>query len=331
MDEVKVIINGIGGVGSGIVRVLSKRKGVKIAAAIDIDPEKIGKDAGVVAGIDPIGVIIEPDLRTACEREKADVAINVASSAEANVTFEQMIPAIDNGINVIVANSATVCLRQGEEKLAERVDAYCKEHGVSYLGMGNTQTTQRLILALAEGCSDIKSIKFTHFADVHAFSPESNANQLGITLNYDEYQRRIASGKPALVKWRSDVCYGIAHKMGWKLDRVDMEKELKVDDNNMIYANVSSFKGYVGDEAKIIMDWVFILDPERKYYDRVEIDGTPHVDSINNFSPDRGKASTFSSICNALPVVIKAAPGYVPTYDVEASTPEEGDDYRDRL
>lgn len=331
MNEVKVIINGIGGVGSGIVRVLSKRKGVKIAAAIDIDPEKIGKDAGTVAGIEPIGVIIEPDLRTACEREKADVAINVASSAEANVTFEQMIPAIDNGINVIVANSATVCLRQGEEELAERVDAYCKEHGVSYLGMGNTQTTQRLILALAEGCSDIKRIKFTHFADVHAFSPESNANQLGITLDYDEYQRRIAAGKPALVKWRSDVCYGIAHKMGWKLDRVDMEKELKVDDNNVIYANISSFKGYVGDDAKIIMDWVFILDPEKKYYDRVEIDGTPYVDSINNFSPDRGKASTFSSICNALPVAIKSAPGYIPTYDLDISTPEEGDDYRDRL
>ncbi len=331
MDELKVIINGIGGVGSGIVRVLSARRGVKIVAAIDIDPGKIGRDAGEVAGIGPIGVIIEPDLRTACARERADVAINVASSAEADVTFEQMIPAIENGINVIAANSATVCLRQGEEALAERIDSFCKRYGVSYLGMGNTQTTQRLILALAEGVSDIRSIKFTHFADVHAFSAESNANQLGITLDYDEYQRRIAAGKPALVKWRSDVCYGIAHKMGWTLDRVDMTKELKVGEDNIIYANISSFKGYVGDEAKIIMDWVFILDPEKKYYDRVEIDGTPHVDSINHFSPDRGKASTFSSICNALPVVIKAAPGYVPTYDVEIAAPEEGDDYRDRL
>lgn len=331
MEEVKVIVNGIGNIGSGIVSVLSKRKGVKIVAAIDIDPEKVGKDAGVVAGIAPIGVVIENDLRTACAREKADVAINVASSAEASTTFEQMIPAIENGINVIVANSATVCLRQGEEELAERVDAFCKQHGVSYLGMGNTQTTQRLILALAEGASDIRSIKFTHHADVSAFSMESNANQLGISLTKEEYARRIANGKPALVKWRSDVCYGIASKMGWKLDRVDMEKDLITDENGVITTNVSSFKGYVGDEAKIIMDWVFLLDPEGKYYDRVEIDGDPYIDSVNNFSPNRGKASTYSSICNALPTVMKAAPGYVNTYDVEMVTPQEGDDYRDRF
>ena len=331
MEELKVIINGEGNIGSGIVRVLSKRKGVKISAVIDIDPKKIGKDAGEIAGIDPIGVIIEPDLRTACEREKADVAINVASSAEASVTFEQMIPAIENGINIIVANSATVCLRQEEEELAKRVDTFCKQHGVTYLGMGNTQTTQRLILALAEGACNIKSIKFTHHADVSAFSMESNANQLGISLTKAEYERRIASGKPALVKWRSDVCYGIASKMGWKLDRVDMVKDLLTDENGVITTNVSSFKGYVGDEAKVVMDWVFLLDPNKEYYDRVEIDGEPYIDSINKFSPDRGKASTYASICNALPVVIKGVPGYMPTYDIENCTPQEGDDYRDRF
>lgn len=321
MREIKVIIHGLGGVGYHVVQILSKRKGIKIVGAIARSPHKVGQDAGILAGIEPIGVLVETNLREACQREKPDVVIGLASAGTANETFNNMLPAIECGANVIEANTVITCLRQGEEDLAERVDELCKNYNVSYMGMGNTQTTERIIFALAEGVANIKKIKFTHFADVHTFAPESNANRLGITLPIEEYRKRFSDDKPAKDKWRYDVCYGIAAKFGWKLDRVDFERRIETDENDIVTANTSSLTGYVGDEAKIIMDWVFILDPERKYYDRVEIDGTPYTDSVNYFSPDRGMVGTAASICNCIPYIVKAKPGYVSSYDIDVAVP----------
>jgi len=321
MKEIKVIIHGFGGVGSGVLKVLKERKGIKIVGATARSPHKVGKDAGVIAGVDPIGVIIETDLRAACLREKPDVVIGLASTGTPEETFNNMLPAIECGANVIESNTVIACLWQQEEELAARIDRICKEHGVSYFGMGNTQTTERLIFALAEGVTNIKKVKFTHFADVHAFSPESNANRLGITLHIDEYNKRFSDDKPAKDKWRYDVCYGIAAKLGWNLDRVEFVRKIETDENNIVSANTSSLVGYIGNEEKIIMDWVFIMDPEKRYYDRIEIDGTPYTDSVNYFSPDRGKASTVASICNCIPYIIKAEPGYISSFDVDVSVP----------
>lgn len=321
MKEIKVVIHGLGGVGCRILQVLNERKGVRVVAAIARSPGKLGQDAGVIAGIGPIGVIVEPDLREACLREKADVVINLASTGAAEETFNNMIPAIECGANVIEANTVITCLKQGEKEVAERADELCKKYGVSYVGMGNTQTTQRIIFALAEGVTDIKKIKFTHFADVHSFSNESNANRLGITLPIEEYRKRFSDDKPAKDKWRSDVCYGIAAKFGWTLDRVEFERKIDTDENNIVCANTSRLTGYCGDEAKIVMDWVFIMDPERRYYDRVEIDGTPYTDSVTNFPPTRGLEGTVASICNCIPYIVKANPGYISSFDIDVAVP----------
>lgn len=321
MEEIKVVIHGYGAVGAGIVNVLSKRKGIKVVGAIARSADKQGKDIGTLGGFDPVGVVIENDLLAVCDREKPDVVICTASTGTPRESFEAMRPVIEKGINVIEANTVITCLWQGEENLAAEIDAVCKEHGTSYIGMGNTQTTERLIFALAEGVTNIRKIKFTHFADVHAFSPESNANRLGITLPIDEYNKRFSDDKPAKDKWRYDVCYGVAAKLGWTLDEVKFERKIDTDENGIVSANTSSLTGYMNGKEMLQMDWVFIMDPEKRYYDRIEIDGAPYVDSVNNFSPNRGKASTIASLSNAIPYVVKADSGYISSFDIDLTLP----------
>ena len=228
-----------------------------------------------------------------------------------------MLPAIENGMNVLVANSATFDLWNGESELAEKINAKCCEHGVSYLGMGNTQSLERMIAMMAESVEDIKQLSFTHWADVSAFSAVSNANQLGISLPKDEYETRLREGRaPALVKWREDFVYALAARLGWKLDRVDYARELKTDGKGIIYANLSKLRCYVNEELRISMDWVFILDEKHDYYERIQIDGTPGVDTTIHFTPDRGKTATSNIMVNALPYLVQAAPGYISSFDV---------------
>ncbi len=325
MKEIKVIINGLGGVGCRMLQSICAREGMRVVGAVDIDPGKIGLDAGRVAGLAPIGVPVSPDLEALCRSVQADVAVNLASSAEADKTFRQMLPAIRGGMNVLVANSATFDLWNGERALAEAIDAACRAHGVSYMGMGNTQSVERMILLMAESVEEIESLSFTHWADVSAFSPESNANQLGISLTRAEYEARLRDGRaPALVKWREDLVYALGSRLGFRLSRVDYDRELKTDENGCICANISRLRGFEGQRPRIAMDWVFVLDEAHRYYEQIQIEGVPGVDSRIEFTPDRGKTATSNLLVNALPYIVLAEPGYISTFDVPICTAGQG-------
>lgn len=45
MRQYRVIIWGLGNVGRAAVRMIGERQSVKLVAAVDNDPEKVGKDA----------------------------------------------------------------------------------------------------------------------------------------------------------------------------------------------------------------------------------------------------------------------------------------------
>ena len=49
MDDLKIIVYGVGAMGSNMVRLLQDRKGCRVVGAIDWDREKIGRDLGELA------------------------------------------------------------------------------------------------------------------------------------------------------------------------------------------------------------------------------------------------------------------------------------------
>jgi hypothetical protein len=48
---IRVIHFGLGPIGAAVVRQVAKRKGFKIVGAVDVDPAKVGRDLGEVAGV----------------------------------------------------------------------------------------------------------------------------------------------------------------------------------------------------------------------------------------------------------------------------------------
>ena len=94
-----------------------------------------------------------------------------------------------------------------------------------------------------------------------------------------------------------------------------------VDENRTVYGTTFKFTGYDTEgKDRIETNWIFLLDDERRYYDEVVVDGTPYVDSMNKFSPDRGLVSTYSALVNAVPHAVVAAPGYINTLELPSLT-----------
>ena len=142
----------------------------------------------------------------------------------------------------------------------------------------------------------------------------------GITLTEEEFYQGLQDGSIERHDYFADGIAYIAQRLGWVVDRVTSFQEPMVDAEKMVYGTRFQFIGYQGAEEKIETNWIFLLDEERRYYDRVVIEGTPYIDSVNNYSPDRGMVSTFAALVNAVPFAVKAAPGYVNTLDIPACT-----------
>lgn len=320
MNNIRVIVSGCGGVGSNLICLLSEKKGVDIVGVVDIAPNKVGQDAGVVAGGDPIGIIITSDAE-ALYKAGADVVVCTSAPTSERATFQLMRPALEHGINVVVANMGTSNLWVTDPKLAEEVDSVCKEHGVSYFGIGATQMQDRFILLNTEGCAKVDKIVFTHFADIHAFRPESFRVEWGVTLTEDEFYEGLKNGTIEKHDYFANGITYIAERLGWKINRITQKQEPMVNEKKIVYGTHFTFEGYDAEgQARIETNWVFLLDEERRYYDRVIIEGTPFIDSLNNFSPDRGMVSTFASLANSIPFAIKSTPGYINTLDLPACT-----------
>src|SRR5437764_2677436 len=67
---------GIGPIGAEIARLLLTKSWVRLVAAVDVDPNKIGRDLGEVIGLDrEVGVKVTADLNT-----KADVVCHSTGS-----------------------------------------------------------------------------------------------------------------------------------------------------------------------------------------------------------------------------------------------------------
>jgi hypothetical protein len=59
---IKVILYGIGAIGSEVAKFALTRSGLKIVGAVDSDPAKIGTDLGAVLGFDrPLGIEVSGD------------------------------------------------------------------------------------------------------------------------------------------------------------------------------------------------------------------------------------------------------------------------------
>src|SRR5215213_9610962 len=73
---IKVLHYGLGPIGAAVVKQVAERRGFKIVGAVDIDPAKVGRDLGDVAGVGRLlRVKVADDARKAIKSTKPDVVV----------------------------------------------------------------------------------------------------------------------------------------------------------------------------------------------------------------------------------------------------------------
>jgi len=158
---------GLGPIGAAVARQLAGRKGFRIVAAVDIDPNKVGRDVGVIAEIGkPLRVKITSDARKAAKASKPDVAVLCTSSSLKGV-LPQIEELLKLRLPIVSTTEELAYPAPANRRLAKRIDDMARKAKVAVLGTGVNPgfTMDALPIALTSVCEQVNRIEVRRVQD----------------------------------------------------------------------------------------------------------------------------------------------------------------------
>ena len=162
-QNVKVIIWGFGAMGSGMAKMLLKKKGVEIVGVCDRGEHNVGRDMYEVLGVergDRKPVIINGNVEEVITEKCADVCL-CATDSFTQKAFPRLKFVLEKKINVVSTAEEMAYPQAQNPELAAELDKIAKENGVSILGTGiNPGLIMDLLVVVMTGCMvDVEHIE----------------------------------------------------------------------------------------------------------------------------------------------------------------------------
>ncbi|MGC8999019.1 MAG: Gfo/Idh/MocA family oxidoreductase [Candidatus Bathyarchaeia archaeon] len=327
MDEVKVVLYGVGTVGSLIARALLEKRGVKIVGAIDVAKDKVDKDLGEVLGLNKkIGIIVSSDADAVLAKTKPDIAIH-ATSSYLRDTYPQIASIIKHGVNVISTCEELSYPYCSEPRIAEELDKLAKKHDATVLGTGINPgfLMDTLVITLTAACQKIEKIEAVRVMNA-AKRRLPFQKKIGAGLTVEEFKQKIEKGEITGHVGLVQSIAMIAAALAWKLDEIKVDpvepviakEQVKSDfikvDAGKIAGLRQTARGIMKGKEVIVLDFKAYISAEEEY-DAITITGVPTIKQ--KIQPCiHGDAGTVAVIINSIPKVLKAPAGLVTMKDL---------------
>ena len=309
---------GLGPIGAAVARQLAARKGFRIVSAVDIDPNKVGRDAGEVAEIGRrLRVKVGSDVRKAAKASKPDVAVLCTSSSLKSVA-PQVEALLKLRLPIVSTTEELAYPAPANRRLAKRIDEMARKAKVAVLGTGVNPgfTMDALPIALTAVCEQVNRIEVRRVQDARVRRLPFQ-QKIGAGLTREQFEQQVALGAVKHVGFTESIQM-IADAMGWRLTRItdnvrpwmaeeEVHSELLAVDPGYVAGISQEGIGYIGEEAKIHLQLdAYLGAPES--FDSVLIDGSPRL-YWKVQGGIHGDIATASMTVNSIPHVITAAPG----------------------
>ncbi|MEA3507989.1 MAG: 2,4-diaminopentanoate dehydrogenase [Synergistota bacterium] len=328
-EPVRVIVAGLGAMGSGIAKLLLDKEGIEIAAAAVSRKEKQGKDMGDLLGLEQKTGVITTSSDEAFS-VNADIVIQ-ATTSFAKETCPEILEFVKSGKNVISIAEEMSYPHIVEPELASRMDQAARESGVAILGTGINPgfILDTLILTLTAPFQRVLSIKASRVNDLSPFG-HGVMNTQGVGTSPEEFDKGLKEGKiTGHIGFLQSVNM-IADALGWELDEIIESREpiissvhretphVKIEPGMVAGCNHTA-KGMKYGEAVIWLEHPQQVHPQLagvETGDYINIRGD--ASSLNMaIKPEiPGGTGTMSMAVNMIPHVLNARPGLLSMLDL---------------
>lgn len=323
--RIKAVQYGCGPIGCNVARLANKRSEIDLFGAIDVDPQKIGKDLGELLGLDkPLGIKISDRSRETLHELKPDIVFHNTSSSFSKV-FEQLSEIVEMGSNIVSTTEELAYPWRREPELATRLDELARKRGVTVLATGINPgfLMDTWPLFMTGVCQEVKKIKAVRIQDASTRRLPFQ-KKIGAGCSPERFQELVKAGTLRHVGLAESIEM-IAAGLGWKLDQVsdDIEpimaqKEVKSQFLTVKPGEAAGVKqigrGIRSGEEVITMDFqAYLGAPES--FDAVYITGTPNLEVVIK-NGTHGDIATAAIVVNAARRVIAAPPGLLTMLDL---------------
>lgn len=321
VEAIRVVQIGVGSLGSRIVKHISrKRSGIEYVGAIDIRPDIVGKDLGMVTNLnEKMGVKISDDPAKVFTTTNPHIAIH-ATTSFFKEAFPQIKLPIEHGINVVSTCEQLSYPELTDAKLARKVDEIAKENNATVLGTGINPGFLMDVrpFLLSGACTEVNKIEITRKMNA---SPRRRPFQekIGVTLTPEEFEKAIEQEEITGHMGLKESIALIADSLGWDLESIQKGKVKPVKakkKNSSKFFTVAPGEvkgidqkayGLKNGDKKIVLHFTAFLNADPSY-DEVKIEGIPDVNA--RISPCwHGDYGTVGIVVNLIPTVIKERSG----------------------
>jgi hypothetical protein len=348
----RVVVWGTGNLGRAAIRAVTANRGLELIGVVVADPAKVGRDAGALAGIDPLGVAATDDVDATLARRPDAVVYAATGDTRPADALDDVLRCLASGANV-VTTALYVLLHPPSvpDDLRARVDDACRAGGGTSIfvsGIDPGWAVDLLPLVLSGVAGRIDAIRCREIFDYTTYDqPHAVRNLIGFGRSLDETP-------PMLLPASLDMVWGamvrvLAEGLGVRLDDVrfvverrPLARTIDTPEMGVFEADTQGafrfeVQGVVGGQARIVCEHVTRIDPtcapewpqpapgQRGSY-QVIVEGDPRFEvavtlhAASGSAADAGNATAAGRIVHAIPAVCAARPGILGTLDLPLVT-----------
>jgi 4-hydroxy-tetrahydrodipicolinate reductase len=308
----RVTLVGLGAIGREVLKALRAKRTVRVVAVAD--PAVAGQDAGVVAGMAPLGVVVVEGIADAFA-VPSDVAVVLTTSGTA-----ELVPIVEQAatrrLHVVSSCEDLAYAGLAAPEAARRIDRIARGAGIVVLGTGVNPgfVMDRLPLALAGACVSVRGARVERVVDA-AKRREPLRAKVGANLTVAEFEAGVAA-RTLGHRGLPESCALLAAGLGLALDelRTTIAPVVAGPDNpragitpGRVAGLRQSAVGIRDGVESVRLDLEMSVDAPEPH-DRIILDSDPPIDVLvaGGTHGDRG---TVGTVINAIGVLAAAEPG----------------------
>jgi 4-hydroxy-tetrahydrodipicolinate reductase len=316
---IRVAHYGLGPIGVGILRQVATRKGFKVAGGIDIDPAKVGKDLGEIAGLDRrLSVRVMDDPVAAIRKSKPDVVM-LCTRSSLRDAMPQIETVLRLRVPIVSTTEELAYPYRTNRPLARKIDALAKRAKVAIVGTGVNPgfVMDTLPIMLTAACERVDAVRVDRVQDAGVRRLPFQ-KKIGAGLTTAQFEELVAAGTVRHVGLTESVTM-IADAMGWKLGKITDTIKPKLAESQVaseyltvragqVCGLVQDGVGYATDGSPVITLHLEAYLGAPVSYDAVTITGHPNLTSRVE-GGFHGDVVTASIAVNTMPKIMMAPPG----------------------
>jgi 2,4-diaminopentanoate dehydrogenase len=347
----RVVVWSTGGVGKVAIDAVSRQPDMELVGVWVHSPEKVGKDAGELAGIEPLGLAVTNDA-DALIALAPDAVVYAASGPERDgAAVPDYLRLLRAGINVVSTSSTSLVFPPSyfAPDWREQLEAAAKSGGASLYASGIFPgfASDQMALLMTTQSKSIRRITASEIA-LNDHYPVADVMMDGLGFGRPlDFEPMLSQPGFIEMAWKAPL-HLIASGLGVEVERVNgsLDRQLTDSDIEVAFGTIKAgtcgavrtrAAGVVNGRETIVIEHVIRMardvapDWPTSEWDatyRVDIEGDPDIHCVLTLGEAEGHGagraamtSTAMRVVNAIPYVVAAPAGLLSSLDIPTTLP----------